>query len=128
MSLKPGAQKKLGFVEIIMGADAEVIKAAYEARVKIDGLLAERAEAYRRIVELENQVEEVVGEAGVFVYPPPPSPIAGWPRLEPAARRPASGAPAAAPHAARPAAPKKNSADAKAVPGAGDTPAADKED
>ena len=49
----------LSLVEIVMRADAETIKAAYEARVKVDGLLAEREEAYRRIAQLEAQVEEI---------------------------------------------------------------------
>ncbi len=111
MAQKPSS-RKLSFVEIVMGADAEVIKAAYEARVKIDGLLAEREAAYRKILELEDQVETVVGEEGVFVYPPPPAPVAGIPKLEPAARKNADVA------AAKP-------AGRKAAPAAGETAAAD---
>ena len=106
MAQKPNP-KKLSFVEIVMGADAEVIKAAYEARVKIDGLLAEREAAYAQIVELENQIETVVGEEGVFVYPPPPAPVAGIPKLDPAARKSADPAPA------KPATPKKAAAAAE---------------
>ena len=68
----------LSLVEIVMRADAETIKAAYEARVKVDGLLAEREEAYRRIAQLEAQVEEIIGEPGVFVFPEPPLPVAGY--------------------------------------------------
>ncbi len=86
MAQKPNP-RKLSFVEIVMGADAEVIQAAHEARVKIDGLLAEREAAYRKILELEGQVETVIGEEGVFLYPPPPAPVAGIPKLEPAARK-----------------------------------------
>ncbi len=122
MTQKPGTPKRLGFVEIVMGADAEVIKSAYEARVKIDGLLTERAEAYRHIVELETQIEQVVGEPGVFSYPPPPSPVAGWLRLEPQPRR--AGVPT--PGAAKPAAVKKTAAgreahDAKSAPAAAES-------
>ena len=68
----------LSLVEIVMRADAETIKAAYEARVKVDGLLAEREEAYRRIAQLEAQVEEIIGEPGVFAFPEPPLPVAGY--------------------------------------------------
>jgi len=87
MAIKSPHPRKLSFTEIVMGADAEVIRTAYEARVKIDGLLAEREAAYRQILELENQIEGVIGEDGVFVYPPPPAPVAGIPKLEPASRR-----------------------------------------
>ena len=76
----------LDFVDIVMGADAEMIKAAYEARVKIDGHLAEREAAYRRIAELEEQVEDIVGEPGAFVFPAPPMPVAGYAKLTPASR------------------------------------------
>jgi len=93
MATKPNP-RKLSFMEIVMSADAEVIKAAYEARVKIDGLLTEREAAYQKILELENQVEAIIGAEGVFVYPPPPAPVAGIPKLDPAARKTA--APAAA--------------------------------
>ena len=67
MAKNPISTAPLSFVEIVMRADAETIKAAYEARVKVDGLLAEREAAYRKIAELEQQVEEVIGEQGVFV-------------------------------------------------------------
>ena len=76
----------LDFVDIVMGADAEMIKAAYEARVKIDGHLAEREAAYLRIAELEEQVEEIVGEPGAFVFPAPAMPVAGYSKLIPASR------------------------------------------
>ena len=77
----------LSLMEIVMRADAETIKAAYEARVKVDGLLAEREEAYRRIAQLEAEVEELIGEPGVFVFPEPPLPVSGFgakPRPAPA--------------------------------------------
>lgn len=70
----------LSFQDIVMGATADVIKEAFEARVKIDDLLAAREEAYRKIAELELQVEEIVGVEGEFIYPAPPLPIAGAPK------------------------------------------------
>lgn len=77
MAKNPGSGQSLSFVEIVMHADAETIKAAYEARVKVDGLLAEREEAYRRIAELEQRVDEIIGEPGVFAFPEPPLPVSG---------------------------------------------------
>ncbi len=79
MATKAASKKaqSLGFVDIVLGCDAETIRAAYEARVKIDKLLIERDEAYRRIVEIETAVEEIVGEQGVYPFPPPPFPVAG---------------------------------------------------
>jgi len=94
MAKQPKNAAPLTFIEIVMRADAETIKAAYEARVKVDGLLAEREEAYRRIAELEGQVESVVGEKGVFVFPAPPIPVAGMP--SPLAKSAAPKRPAAA--------------------------------
>jgi hypothetical protein len=79
MAKQPKNALPLTFVDIVMRADAETIKAAYEARVKVDGLLAEREAAYRQIAELEGQVETVIGEEGVFAFPPPPIPVAGMP-------------------------------------------------
>lgn len=67
----------LAFRDIVLGADAETIRQALEARVKIDELLAERQAAYERIAALENQVEEVIGEPGTFPFPAPPLPVAG---------------------------------------------------
>jgi hypothetical protein len=88
MAKKPRVDQKLTFVEIVMRADADVIKAAYEARVKVDELLAEREAAYRRIFELENEVETLIGEEGVFVFPPPPAPVAGLEKLTALPRKP----------------------------------------
>ncbi len=72
--------------DIILQADAETIREALEARVQIDDLLAKREEAYRQIEALEQQVEALVGEEGVFVYPEPPVPVAGFANPTPASR------------------------------------------
>ncbi|WP_438481136.1 hypothetical protein [Oleiharenicola lentus] len=68
----------LTFRDIVLGAEADVIRQALEARVKIDALLAERQAAYARIADLEVQVETVVGEAGIYPFPQPPLPVAGF--------------------------------------------------
>ena len=78
--------------DIILQADAETIREAFEARVKIDELLVKREEAYRQIEEIELQVEELVGEEGAFIYPEPPVPVAGFSKPVPASR-PKSAAP-----------------------------------
>jgi hypothetical protein len=67
----------LSFLDIVMGAEAETIKAAYEAKVKIDEQLMLREEAYRRIAEIEDKIEEIAGVKGEFVFPAPPLPVAG---------------------------------------------------
>lgn len=72
--------------DIILQADAETIREAFEARVKIDELLVKREEAYRQIEEIELQVEELVGEEGAFIYPEPPVPVAGFSKPVPASR------------------------------------------
>ena len=72
--------------DIILQADAETIREAFEARVKIDELLVKREEAYRQIEEIELQVEGLVGEEGAFVYPEPPVPVAGFSKPTPASR------------------------------------------
>lgn len=71
----------LSFVELVMRADAETLRQALEAREKIDTLLEEREKAYRRIAELEGQVEEIVGAPGAFVFPMPPVPVAGYGKI-----------------------------------------------
>lgn len=92
----------LTFRDIVLGAEADVIRQALEARTKIDELIAERDRAYERIAALETQVEEVMGgEVGVYPFPPPPLPIAGFdPKAESVTRgiagKKASGKPAAA--------------------------------
>jgi hypothetical protein len=68
----------LTFREIILGAEAEVIRAALDARVKIDVLIGERQAAYERIADLETQIESVVGEPGVYPFPQPPLSVAGF--------------------------------------------------
>lgn len=77
---------KLSFTDIVLQADAETIREAYEARVQIDKLLHQRDEAYRQIEALEQQVEELTGEEGAFVYPAPPLPVAGFAKPVPASR------------------------------------------
>lgn len=64
--------------EIILRGDADTIRQALEARTQIDTLLEEREAAYRRISELEEQVEGIVGEEGVFPFPEPPVPVAAF--------------------------------------------------
>lgn len=68
---------ELNFVDIVLNAKAETIRQALEAREQIDGLLAEREEAYRKIAEVEEQIEAVVGQEGTFPFPAPPLPVAG---------------------------------------------------
>lgn len=115
---KPAAKPlpPLSLVEIITRADAATIQAALEARQKIDALLAERAAAYERIAALEKQVDEVMGEPGLFVFPAPTVAVAPFtapavtPAPTPAAPAPTPATPVAetspaADHAASPAAP-----------------------
>ena len=72
-------------LDIILQADAETIREAYESRLKIDELLIKREDAYKQIEEIELQIETLVGEDGAFVYPAPPLPVAGFSKLVPAA-------------------------------------------
>jgi len=99
----------LTFRDIVLGADADTIRRAHEARVKIDQLMDERQKAYERIASLETQVENVIGEPGVFPFPAPPLPIAGFDakaefvtRAGGAAKKPAS-SPLAPDHGSAPA-------------------------
>ncbi|MBQ6473979.1 MAG: hypothetical protein IJJ33_18465 [Victivallales bacterium] len=78
MAKTPISTQPLTFVEIVMRANTETIRKALEAREKIDTLLVQREEAYRRIAALEAQVDEVMGGAGQFVFPEPPLPVAGF--------------------------------------------------
>ncbi|MCH8474903.1 MAG: hypothetical protein LAT55_06715 [Opitutales bacterium] len=68
----------LTFSDIVLGADAETIAQALEARREIDRLLEERAKAYQQIADLENQVEDLIGEETVFPFPEPPEPVFGF--------------------------------------------------
>ncbi|MDF3055857.1 MAG: hypothetical protein K0R17_72 [Rariglobus sp.] len=68
----------LSFRDIVLGADAEVIRQAHEARVQIDQLVEERQRAYERIAALETQVEDILGEPGAFPFPAPPLTVAGF--------------------------------------------------
>lgn len=68
----------LTVTEIILRGEADVIRAALEAREKIDTLLAEREAAYQRIAELEAQVDEIVGDDADFPFPAPPVPVAAF--------------------------------------------------
>lgn len=102
---KPLPKPPLSMVEIVMRADAATIQAALEARQKVDALLAERAAAYERIAALEHQIDDVVGEPGVFIFPPPPVAVAQFAaatELPPPAPKPA------APVAPKPVAPAAN--------------------
>lgn len=83
MARRAARMQKLEFAQIVIGADVDTIKAALEARLKIDELLLEREEAYKRIAEIEAQVEETIGETGVFEFPPPAMPVAEFPKRRP---------------------------------------------
>lgn len=75
MAKKPTA---LTFRDIVLGAEADVIRAALDARIKIDALITERQAAYEKIAALETQINTVVGEAGVYPFPAPPLSVAGF--------------------------------------------------
>jgi len=89
MAKTPISTVPLTFVEIVMRADAETLRAALEARVKVEELLAKREEAYRKIAEIEQQVDGIMGEPGVFVFPEPPLPVSGFGPKPAPAKRPA---------------------------------------
>lgn len=74
---KKSSLPSLTFRDLVLGADAETLRQALEARSRIDELITERQAAYERIATLETQIEDVIGEPGVFPFPPPPLPIAG---------------------------------------------------
>lgn len=78
----------LSLQEIILRGDADTIRQALEARIQIDTLLEEREAAYRRISELEEQVEGIVGEEGVFPFPEPPVPVASFDAKAAAKKKP----------------------------------------
>lgn len=89
MGKTPISTAPLSFVEIVMRADAETLRAALDARIKVDELLAQREEAYRKIAALEQQVDTIMGEPGVFVFPEPPMPVSGFNAKPAPAKRPA---------------------------------------
>ena len=97
MGKTPISTAPLSFVEIVMRADVETLRAALEARVKVDELLAQREEAYRKIALLEQQVDSIMGEPGVFVFPEPPLPVSGFGVKSAPAKRPAPQPKAASP-------------------------------
>ncbi|MCC5842286.1 MAG: hypothetical protein JJT96_19375 [Opitutales bacterium] len=109
MSKKNSSPLTLGFADIVLGADAETIRQALEARTQIDELLAERAQAYERIAALESSVEEILGDEASFPFPEPPLPVFGFGPGAPAKKKvakkalpPARPAPPPAPPAASP--------------------------
>ncbi|MCD8481379.1 MAG: hypothetical protein LR015_01090 [Verrucomicrobia bacterium] len=83
----PKKTNDLSFLDIVLNADAETIQQALEARRRIDSLLAEREQAYKAIAALEEEIESVVGESGVFPFPEPPLPVAGYNSNGPANRK-----------------------------------------
>lgn len=95
--MKKASQKlsPLSVTEIILRGETAIIREALEAREKIDTLLAEREAAYKRIAELESQVEEIVGEEANFPFPAPPVPVAEFPATKSPAKKAARKAPVA---------------------------------
>ncbi|MDR1284404.1 MAG: hypothetical protein LBK99_26865 [Opitutaceae bacterium] len=84
----------LTFRDIVLGAEADVIRQALAAREQIDQLIEERQRAYERIAQLETQVEDVLGETGTFPFPAPPLPVAGLDPKATIVHRGAASAPA----------------------------------
>ncbi len=115
MAKKNQKLEPLTLQDIILRGDAETIRQALEARIQIDTLLEEREAAYRRISELEEQVENIVGEEGVFPFPEPPIPVASF------------DVKAIAPKKKKPAAPKQVEATPATVSPAQETPATEVE-
>ena len=85
----------LSFRDLVLGAEADTLRQALEARVRIDELIAERQAAYERIAALETQIEDVIGEPGVFPFPAPPLAVAGLDPKADTLTRAATSAPAA---------------------------------
>lgn len=88
MAKKPLAP--LNFIDIVTRADADLIREALTAREKIDDLLVIREEAYRKIAEVENSIEDLVGQEKVFQFDPPPYAVAGMKGAQPYKPKPAS--------------------------------------
>ena len=76
-------QSKLSLIEIVTRADAGIIREALEARIKIDDLLVIRDEAYKKIFEIESEVEGIIGEEGAFDFGDAPYPVAGMAKKKP---------------------------------------------
>jgi hypothetical protein len=102
----------LTFRDLVLGAEADVLRQALEARVRIDELIAERQAAYDRIASLETQIEDVIGEPGVFPFPAPPLPVAGLdPKADTFTRSSGASAAVKKPPVREPAAPPPSEAD-----------------
>ncbi|MCM8529837.1 MAG: hypothetical protein NE330_01645 [Lentisphaeraceae bacterium] len=71
------AKQPLSFIDIVTRADAAVIREALEARVKIDDLLVIREEAYKKIYEIETEIDGLCGDEGVFEFDDAPYPVSG---------------------------------------------------
>ena len=76
-------QPKLSLIDIVTRADADIIREALEARIKIDDLLVIREEAYKKIFEIENEIEDIIGEEGAFNFGEAPYPVAGMAKKKP---------------------------------------------
>lgn len=68
----------LSLAEIVLGADAETIRQALEARTSIDTLLVAREEAYAKIAAIEEQVNDLMGDTD-YPFPEPEVPVATFP-------------------------------------------------
>ncbi|WOO42882.1 hypothetical protein [Rubellicoccus peritrichatus] len=77
MAKKSNQPIQLSRNDIILGAESDIIKQALEARIEIDRLLEERAQAYKLIAELEGKVN-VLLEEDTFPFPQPEMPVAGF--------------------------------------------------
>lgn len=125
MAKKSGSTPpKLELRDLVLGAEAELLKQAYEARLQVDGLLEERRQAYERIAELERQAEEIIGEEGSFPFPAPPLPVAGFSGKEETVTRnkPAPATAAKKTAATKTAAPAKPASEGAPAPGESSKP------
>lgn len=77
MAKKSNQPIQLSRNDIILGAESDIIRQALEARIEIDRLLEERAQAYKLIAELEDKVN-VLLEEDTFPFPQPEMPVAGF--------------------------------------------------
>ena len=77
------AKQLLSFIDIVTRADADVIRQALEARVKIDDLLVIREEAYKKIYEIETEIDDLCGEEGLFEFDEAPYPVSGLTKPKP---------------------------------------------